>query len=59
MLTQQPLDYPAQQQLAALPVTWVKTQEDLFTLLDEIDATDTIALDTEFIKRILFFLFWH
>ena len=55
MLTQQPLDYPAQQQLAALPVTWVKTQEDLFTLLDEIDATDTIALDTEFIKRDTFF----
>ncbi|MFW2176819.1 MULTISPECIES: ribonuclease D [unclassified Moraxella] len=55
MLTQQPLSPPQLQALKDLPVKWVKTQDDLFALLDEIESVDTITLDTEFIKRDTFF----
>lgn len=55
MLTQQPLTPFQLQELRELPVHWVKTQDELFALLDEIDEADTIALDTEFIKRDTFF----
>lgn len=55
MLTQQPLSQAQRQQLDALPVQWVTTQDELFALLDEIEQVDTIALDTEFIKRDTFF----
>lgn len=55
MLTQHALTPHQQQALNALPINWVKTQEELFTLLDEIDEVNTIALDTEFIKRDTFF----
>lgn len=55
MLTQQPLTPYQLQELKDIPVHWVKTQDDLFALLDEIEAVDTIALDTEFIKRDTFF----
>lgn len=55
MLTQQPLTPHQLQTLNELPVNWVKTQDELFDLLDELDDVDTIALDTEFIKRDTFF----
>lgn len=54
-LTCMPLSYEKQQDLNNLPVIWVKTQEQLFDLLDEIDECQVIALDTEFIKRDSFF----
>ena len=55
MLTHQPLTPFEQQELKELPVNWVKTQDELFNLLDEIETVNTIALDTEFIKRDTFF----
>lgn len=55
MLTQQPLTPHQLQTLNELPVNWVKTQDELFDVLDELDDVDTIALDTEFIKRDTFF----
>lgn len=54
-LTCMPLSYEKQQDLNNLPVIWVKNQEQLFDLLDEIDECQVIALDTEFIKRDSFF----
>lgn len=38
-----------------LPVYWVKTDDELYALIDQIDNTDKVALDTEFIKRDAFF----
>lgn len=55
MLTQRPLTPLQQQQLNDIPVKWVKTQDELFTVLDEIDEINILALDTEFIKRDTFF----
>lgn len=54
-LITQPLNTEQQQLLDNLPIQWVKTQEQLFDLLDEIETCQTIALDTEFIKRDTFF----
>lgn len=47
-LPHQPADLHA---LNALPRFWVDTPTALASLVDEIDQTDIIALDTEFIKR--------
>lgn len=47
-----------QAQIAAcddLPVHWVDKQQQLDTLVDLIDAIDTVALDTEFIRRNTFY----
>lgn len=55
MLTAQPLASDEQQRLDDLPVYWVKNDEQLDRLMDEIDQVDIIALDTEFIKRDTFF----
>lgn len=55
MLTQKPLIPYQLQEIKEIPVNWVKTQDELFDLLDEIEDIDTIALDTEFIKRDSFF----
>lgn len=55
MLTQKPLIPYQLQEIKEIPVNWVKTQDELFDLLDEIEDIDTIALDTEFIKRDTFF----
>lgn len=38
-----------------LPVHWVKTEDELYRLIDEIDDVDVVGLDTEFIKRDTFF----
>lgn len=37
--------------LLDLPVKWVKSDDELYQLIDEIDSIDVVALDTEFIKR--------
>ena len=55
MLIQNPLSPAQLQQLHDLPIHWVKTQDALFALLDDLEQVDTIALDTEFIKRDTFF----
>lgn len=55
MLTTQPLTHAEQNALAQLPIHWVNTQDQLFSLLDELDDTQVVALDTEFIKRDTFF----
>ena len=34
-----------------LPSKWVRTDDELYKLIDEIDDVDVVALDTEFIKR--------
>ncbi|UNU73445.1 HRDC domain-containing protein [Moraxella nasovis] len=41
--------------LKELPVKWVKTADELYQLIDEIDGVDVIALDTEFIKRTTYY----
>lgn len=38
-------------QMDELPVVWVKTDDELYRLIDEIDSIDRVALDTEFIRR--------
>lgn len=50
-----PLSQPQKQALDLLPVIWVRTQEALNHLIDEIDGIDRVALDTEFIKRTTYF----
>lgn len=30
-----------------LPTIWVQNDDDLYALIDEIDASDVVALDTE------------
>ncbi|AWY20010.1 HRDC domain-containing protein [Moraxella bovis] len=40
-----------QHALLDLPTQWVRTDDELYELIDEIDSIDTVALDTEFIKR--------
>lgn len=55
MLTTVPLTQQQQQALDDLPIHWVSTDEQLEHLMDEIDESDIIALDTEFIKRDTFF----
>ncbi|ELA07983.1 3'-5' exonuclease [Moraxella macacae 0408225] len=55
MLTQQPPTAHELQILNDLPTVWIKTDEQLERLLDELDTLDIIALDTEFIKRDTFF----
>lgn len=39
----------------ALPVVWVSDENALYQLIDEIDDSDIIALDTEFIKRTTYY----
>lgn len=51
LLITAPLSDGATTQLNDTPVHWVKNQEQLFSVLDEIDTCEIIALDTEFIKR--------
>nr|WP_315042682.1 HRDC domain-containing protein [uncultured Moraxella sp.] len=55
MLTQTPLTTEQKQALDELPTIWVRNDEQLDKLMDEIDEVDIIALDTEFIKRDTFF----
>lgn len=55
MLTTQPLTLAQKTALDELPIHWVNTQDQLFTLLDELDESQVVALDTEFIKRDTFF----
>lgn len=38
-----------------LPAFWVKNDDELYALIDEIDSVDIVGLDTEFIKRNTFF----
>lgn len=38
-----------------LPTQWVKTADELYELIDEIDSVDRVALDTEFIRRDTYF----
>ncbi|MDO5651711.1 MAG: HRDC domain-containing protein [Moraxella sp.] len=47
----QPLSANVRQLLNELPVKWVRTDDELYELIDEIDSVDRVALDTEFIKR--------
>lgn len=42
-------------QLDELPIIWVKTNDELYQLIEEIDGVDRVALDTEFIKRTTYF----
>lgn len=37
--------------LLDFPSKWVRTDDELYELIDEIDDVDVVALDTEFIKR--------
>lgn len=55
MLTQTPLTTEQKQALDELPTIWVRNDEQLDKLMDEIDEVDIIAIDTEFIKRDTFF----
>lgn len=55
MLTTAPLSENRLAQLKNIPVHWVKTQEQLFDVMDRIDECDILALDTEFIKRDTFY----
>lgn len=50
-----PLSQSGLDSLNAIPVHWVKTQNQLFDVLDEIDEVKILALDTEFIKRDTYF----
>ena len=50
-----PLSPEVHHALLDLPVHWVKTEDELYQLIDEIDSVDRVALDTEFIKRTTFF----
>lgn len=38
-----------------LPTLWVRTDDELYALIDEIDDSDVVALDTEFIKRTTYY----
>ncbi|AKG17972.2 ribonuclease D [Moraxella bovoculi] len=38
-----------------LPTLWVRTEDELYELIDEIDSVDVVALDTEFIKRTTYY----
>ncbi|WP_323841542.1 MULTISPECIES: ribonuclease D [unclassified Moraxella] len=38
-----------------LPTIWVRTEDELYALIDEIDSVDVVALDTEFIKRTTYY----
>ncbi|MDO4441896.1 MAG: HRDC domain-containing protein [Moraxella sp.] len=38
-----------------LPVSWVRNENELYALIDEIDEVDVVALDTEFIKRTTYY----
>lgn len=38
-------------QAQALPVLWIQSENELYELIDEIDDSDVVALDTEFIRR--------
>ena len=38
-----------------LPTVWVRTEDELYELIDEIDSVDVVALDTEFIKRTTYY----
>lgn len=55
MLQQRPLSHEQLQSLKNLPIIWVKNDEQLERLMDELDTLEIIALDTEFIKRDTFF----
>lgn len=46
-----PLDEHTLAQLNALPTYWVADDDALYRLIDDIDTTDQVALDTEFIRR--------
>ncbi len=39
----------------ALPVIWVNDEDTLYQLIDDIDGSDIVALDTEFIKRTTYY----
>lgn len=39
----------------SMPVHWVRTTHELYKLIDEIDSVNTVALDTEFIKRTTYY----
>lgn len=41
--------------LDQLPTRWVRTEDELYALIDEIDGIDKVALDTEFIKRTTYY----
>lgn len=41
--------------LSDLPIFWIKTEDELYRLIDKIDTLDRVALDTEFIKRTTYF----
>lgn len=41
--------------LEDLPTVWVRTEAELYALIDEIDSVDVVALDTEFIKRTTYY----
>ncbi|OOR90248.1 ribonuclease D [Moraxella caviae] len=41
--------------LEELPVVWVRDEDGLYQLIDEIDSVDVVALDTEFIKRTTYY----
>lgn len=43
------------QALHSLPTLWVRTEDELYQLIDEIDDVDIVALDTEFIKRTTYY----
>ncbi|MFC0820885.1 ribonuclease D [Moraxella marmotae] len=38
-----------------LPTVWVRNEDELYELIDEIDSIDKVALDTEFIKRTTYY----
>lgn len=46
-----PLDHQTLDSLNAMPVHWVADEAALYNLIDEIDASEQVALDTEFIRR--------
>lgn len=41
--------------LDELPTVWVRSEDELYALIDEIDSIDVVALDTEFIKRTTYY----
>lgn len=49
------LDSLTLSELQNMPVRWVRTEAELYELIDEIDTVDRVALDTEFIKRNTYF----
>lgn len=46
-----PISAQILEQYTNLPVHWVRAENELYALIDEIDSVDRVALDTEFIRR--------